>query len=160
MRSAAIILMLVLAAGCGDDGSGEGKADANQLARLSTPEPPPVEDPLALVRLEPLGAGDITSEGLGGPGCSFIRGTQVLVVANEEDAIARIGGRTLHFAPATPPGPSGGFFEERQRSISIGRTDAADTAGSALEGWPARIVVTNRRGGARIERDGLWRCGA
>ena len=52
-------------------------------------------------------------------------------------------------------GPSGGYFEDRQLSVSVGRIGEA-TADTGR--WPARIVITNRRAEAQIELDGVWRC--
>ncbi|HKR25293.1 MAG TPA: hypothetical protein VJS15_08550, partial [Allosphingosinicella sp.] len=74
------------------------------------------------------------------------------------DAIARIEGRLLHFTHSSPIGPTGGFFEDRQLSISIGRVGEAPLEG--VDSWPARITVTNRRGEARSELSGVWRCAA
>ena len=155
----ALILAVLLLAGCGADDVGEGNASANQIERLSSPEPAQATDPNASARLQPIGAGDVTHEGLGGPGCAFSNGTNMLLAATAQDAIARIGGTVRHFTHSAPVGPSGGFFEDRQTSISIGRTDGA--GGPAGEsGWPARITVTNRRTGAQVEQQGTWRCGA
>ena len=79
----------------------------------------------------------------------------MLLAATAGDAIARINGRLLHLTHAAPMGPSGGFFEDRQISISVGRVgETGADAGS----WPARITVTNRRAEAQIEYDGVWRC--
>jgi len=158
MRGAALALLML--AGCGADEVGEGNATANQIERLSTPAKEPVADPNLSARLQPLDAGDVTYEGLSGPSCSFSSGGNLLLAATSGDAIARIGGAMLHFTHSAPVGPSGGFFEDRQRSISVGRTDAAEGPAQALTGSPARINVTNRRTGARVELEGIWRCGA
>ncbi|HST35169.1 MAG TPA: hypothetical protein VLK25_00870 [Allosphingosinicella sp.] len=151
MRALGAALLLLLA-GCGAEPVREDKVSANQLERLSTVENETVADPLATARLQPLEPGDITHEGLGGPGCRFSIGGAVLVAAGSGDAIARIGGETLHFTHSAPVGPSGGFFEDRQISISIGRTDPAEAA--------ARVTVTNRRTDAQLNQEGIWRCGA
>lgn len=156
MRALATTLLLL--AGCGADPIGEGNATANQIERLSTPEQEPASDPLASARLQPLGAGDITQAGLRGPGCRFSAGGAMLLAATAGDAIARIEGRTLHLTHAAPFGPSGGFFEHRPIGISVGRTEAAGTAAQDLAGWPGRIAVTNRRTGAQLELEGVWRC--
>src|SRR5690349_21791690 len=158
MRGA--VLALLLLAGCGGGEVGEGNATTNQIERLSTPAEEPAGDPDASARLQPLDPGDVTHEGLSGPNCSFSSGGNLLLAATAEDAIARIGGSLLHFIDSAPVGPSGGFFEDRQRSISVGRTEATEGPAQAVAGWPARITVTNRRTGARIELEGIWRCGA
>lgn len=153
----ALAAPLLLLAGCGAGPANEASPAANQIERLSTPETEPETDPLASARLQPLEPGDVTHEGLAGPGCQFSIGGAVVLAANAEDAVARIGGETLHFTHSAPVGPSGGFFEDRQVSISVGRTGtpARDTIGA-----PGRIAVTNRRTGARFEQNGIWRCGA
>ena len=158
MRAPALAVFIL--AGCGADAVGEGEASTNQIERLSSPVPEPVTDPNASARLQPIDSGDVTHEGLGGPGCGFSSGGNMLLAATAVDAIARIGGALRHFTHSAPVGPSGGFFEDRQMSISVGRTDAAAAAPDAAAGWPARITITNRRTGAQVEMDGIWRCGA
>jgi hypothetical protein len=56
-------------------------------------------------------------------------------------------------------GPTGGFFEDRRVSISVGRTGEVAPAAGAAGPWRARITVTNRRANAQVELDGVWRCG-
>ncbi len=154
----ALGLAVLLLAGCGADDVGEGNATANQIERLSIPNQQPVADPNVSARLQPISPGDVTREGLGGPGCAFGSGGTMLLAATGEDAIARIAGALRHFTHSAPVGPSGGFFEDRQTSVSVGRTDAGDVAPNAAAGWPARITVTNRRTGAQVELEGVWRC--
>ena len=79
-----------------------------------------------------------------------------MLAATASDAIARVNGRLYHFNHSSPIGPTGGFFEDRQLSISIGRV--ADTTGRAGRGT-ARMTVTNRRANAQVEIVGTWRCG-
>ena len=150
---------LLLLAGCGADPDAGANVTANQLGRLSTPDPEPVDDPLAPVRLQPLEPGDVTHAGLSGPGCRFSAGDQVLLAANGGDAIARLEGRTIQLVPAGPLAPSGGFFRAGRVTISVGRTEAEPTTVSGIAGWPGRITVTSRRPAAQLRRDGMWRCG-
>ena len=149
MRFAALPALLLLAA-CGDDDViGEDRGvTANQIARLSTPEEE-TPDPRRPVRLEPLGLADLDAAGMPDPACDFSRDGRLLLAASSNDAIARIGGRLLHLTHSSPMEPSGGFFEDRQISISVGRA-----------GESARLAVTNRRADARLEAVGLWRCGS
>ena len=80
----------------------------------------------ASARLQPLDAGRRhRMKASAAPGCAFSSGGPMLLAATAEDAIARIGGTLRHFAHSAPVGPSGGFFEDRQISISVGRTDGA-----------------------------------
>ena len=150
------IVFALLAAGCGEgDVAGENRApDANQIERLSTLEQEP-DDRRASARLQPLGLADLDGAGMPDPACEFSRDGRMLVAATSGDAIARIEGRLFHFAHSSPVGPSGGFFEDRQLSISVGRTSGARAEAGA---WPARVTVTNRRTEARSELDGLWSC--
>ena len=146
MRLAAIALFSLLAA-CGEPVVGDDRGvTANQLARLSTPrvEAP---DPAAAVRLQPLGLADLDSAGMPDPLCEFVRRGRLIFAASSSDAIARIGGRVLHFTHSGRMERGGGFFEDRQISISIGRV-----------GPNARIAVTNRRDGAQLQGVGEWRC--
>ncbi len=155
MRAPAFLLLFL--AGCGEGGLvGENRGvTANQIERLSTPEVE-VADPQAPARPQPLKIADLARAQMPVTDCAFGRDGRMLLAATSSDAIARINNRLLHFTHDAPLGPSGGFFEDRQLSVSVGRTSAT----SADSGrWPARIVITNRRAEAQIELDGVWRCG-
>jgi hypothetical protein len=150
MRAAAIALLL---AGCGQSGEGpRGGASENQIERLATPEKEEI-DPQGPARIAPLSDEDLASLG-GAAACDFRgAGGRILLAATEADAIARVAGLLRHFAHAGPVGPTGGFFEDRQVSISVGRTGEGE-GGVA----PGRITVTNRRANAQVRLDGVWRC--
>jgi hypothetical protein len=157
----ALAALLLLAAGCGErdgivgDDRGVGE---NQIERLSTPavENP---DPQAPARPQPLRRADLERTGLAQPACAFGRDGRMLLAINPGDAIARVGGTLHHLVHSSPVGPTGGFFEDRQISISVGRIGEVPPGGGAAGRWPARITVTNRRAEAQIELDGVWRCG-
>ena len=153
-----LLLSLLLLSGCGEEEKGEGAppADINQIERLSTPEDEE-QDPQATARLQPLTAEDIAQAGLTVHGCSFRSGAALLVATGDSDSIARIGGRVVHLVQSSPVGPSGGFFEDRGLSISIGRTDA-EAAGTAGVASAARATVTNRRTEAQTRLTGIWSC--
>jgi hypothetical protein len=131
---------------------------ANQIERLSTPE---VEnpDPQAPARLQPLRRADLDQAGLSAPACAFGRDGRMLLAISSGDAIVRAAGMLRHLTHSSPAGPTGGFFEDRQISISVGRTGEVPPGEGAAGSWPARITVTNRRARAQIELDGVWRCG-
>jgi len=159
MRPAAAILAL-LAAGCGqrDDIVSEDRGvTRNQIERLSTPE---VEnpDPQAPARLQPLKRADVAAAGLAPPVCAFGRDGRMLLAADAGDAIARVGGTLRHLVHSSPAGPTGGFFEDRQISISVGRTGETAPGEGAAGRWPGRITATNRRARAQVELDGVWQC--
>ena len=158
MRAAAALALLL--AGCGGGLDGENaKVDANQIARLSTPEKAPTVDPQLLARPQPLGIADLEAEGMPAPACDFTANGRRLLAATASDALARINGRIYHFNHSSPVGATGGFFEDRQLSISVGRIGEIDPDDAGEGHWPARITVTNRRADARVELDGVWRCG-
>jgi hypothetical protein len=158
MRAAA--LLALIAAGCGERGPiGEDRGVThNQIERLSTPE---VEnpDPQAAARPQPLRRADLDRAGLAAPACAFGRNGRMLLAISPGDAIARVAGTLHHLTHSSPAGPTGGFFEDRQISISVGRTGAVPVGQGAAGTWPARITVTNRRAEAQVELDGVWRCG-
>ena len=135
------LLCLALAA-CGGAG-GNNAATTDQIERLSTPDNG-VEAVSASARLAPLQVADIGD----GRGCRFAREGRILFYATGEDAVARLSGALRHFASTAPAAPTGGFFEDRQISISIGRTDDGD-----------RLTVTNRRTEVQEQLRGVWRCG-
>lgn len=156
---AALALLLVLA-GCGERGPvGEDRGvNENQIERLSTPE---VEnpDPQAPARPQPLRRADLERVNLTALTCAFGRDGRMLLALSPGDAIVRVGGTLHHLVHASPVGPTGGFFEDRQISISVGRTGEIPPGAGAAGSWPARITVTNRRAEAQVELDGVWRCG-
>jgi hypothetical protein len=160
MRLARALCLCVLVAGCGRETHIDNKAlNTAQLQRLSTPPEPVVVDTQAAARPQPLSNVDLASAGMGTPACDFSRFGAMLLAVSPSDAMARVAGTLHHFAHASPAGPTGGFFEDRQVSISVGRTGAI-VPGEALHGsWPGRITVTNRRAHAQVELDGTWRCG-
>jgi hypothetical protein len=158
MRSA-LALALLLAA-CGQrlvDGS--RNVTANQIERLSTPKVETPPDPVATARLQPLHRGDLLTDApTGGGGCDFGRDGRLYLMSAGSDAIAHIDNVLLHLIHSAPVTATGGFFEDRQRSISVGRDPRAAAAGDTGR-WPARVHVTNRRTHAQTELDGVWRCG-
>ena len=156
-RRLAVLCLLV--AGCGQQAHIDNKAlNAAELQRLSTPQQP-VVDTQAPARLQPLSNVDLASAGMGTPACDFSRFGAMLLAVSPSDAIARVAGTLHHFVHASHAGPTGGFFEDRQISVSAGRTGAIVPGEGASGSWPGRITVTNRRAHAQLELDGIWRCG-
>lgn len=155
---AGLSLCLVLA-GCGSEAPvPKGRADEAQIQRLSTPKQV-VVDTEAAARLQPLTRADLEQAGMASPLCDFSRDGRMLLAVSAEDAIARVAGSLRHFAHSSPAGPTGGFFEDRQISISVGRAGAVAPGEGGNGGWPGRITATNRRARAQAELDGIWRCG-
>jgi len=152
------ILLILLAAACGsaDDEPVGNAADSNQIERLATPR---VEkaDPQASVRLQAITDADVQSEGMAGAGCLFVRDGRMLLASAGSDALIRIAGELRHLVHSAPVGPTGGFFEDRQLSVSVGRDRDAPAARGSPSG-PARITITNRRTEAQIELRGAWTC--
>jgi hypothetical protein len=146
-------LALLLVAGCGGDGAGGNRhATENQLERLAMRKAP-APDPSAMARLRPLRAHDPIGAPPGTGGCTFSLGREIFLISTAGDTIARVENSLRHFVHAAPIGDTGGFFEDRQISISVGRTD-----GAATPGGRARLIVTNRRAHTRSELDGIWTC--
>jgi hypothetical protein len=153
MRPVAAAFALLLAAcGQGSPAGNDAGPSENEIRRLSTPEIE-VADPQAAARPQPLKVGDLAA--MPAPACAFGREGRMLLAATAGEAIARVNGRLLHLTHAAPMGPTGGFFEDRQISISVGRV--GETMAGAGR-WPARMTVTNRRAEAQLEYGGVWRC--
>ena len=144
----ALAVLIFLVGGCDGPGANNAALTGEQIERLSTPKTI-VEDPAAAVRLQPLAGEDLVGQGLE-EGCRFTRNGQLLVAASGNNAVARIGGAFRHFVPSSPVDETGGFFEDRQISVSIGRRDSAEGGG--------RLVVTNRRTQFQQEWLGEWSC--
>jgi hypothetical protein len=152
------VALALLLAGCGPrDDAANGGASENQIARLSTPHEE-VVDANAAARIAPLAAEDLAAFGVAT--CDFSRGGRTLLAASPSDAIARVAGSLRHFTHSSPMGPTGGFFEDRQVSISIGRTEEVPSGAGTAGIWPGRITITNRRANAQVKLDGAWRCGS
>ena len=156
MRLAAALVLVLLGA-CGGEAEPPNAANAADIERLSTPKQAPKADPLASVRLQALTAADIEQEGLAGAGCDFRLGDMLVLAAAGSDALVRINGELRHLIHSAPAGATGGFFEDRQLSVSIGRTEGEGEAAAAGT-WPARLTVTNRRTEADLELRGHWSC--
>ena len=160
MNFMATIALLATLVGCNPAGEpSNGTADANQIQRLARPKVEK-QDPRATARLQPLTQEDLEHEGLVGAGCLFRRDGQLLLAAIGSDALVRIAGQRRHLVQSAPVDPSGGFFEDRQLSISVGRTDENGAPGDGGTIWPARLKVTNRRTEAEVELQGFWTCGS
>ena len=156
MRPAAILAFIMLGA-CGGEPEAQNAANGADIARLATPKQEAKADPLASVRLQALTAADLEQEGLAGAGCDFRLGDTIVLASAGSDALIRINGQLRHLIHSAPSGATGGFFEDRQLSVSIGRTEGegeTETTGT----WPARLTVTNRRTEADLELRGSWSC--
>jgi len=154
------LALCLLVAGCGHEVPvSNGGANEAQIQRLSTPKQV-VVDTQAAARLQPLTNIDLARAGMAGPACDFSRDRRMLLAVSAGDAIANVAGTLRHFAHASPAGPTGGFFEDRQVSISVGRLGQVIPGQSEVGSWPGRITATNRRARAQVELDGIWRCGA
>ncbi|MDP8994455.1 MAG: hypothetical protein M3N07_05660, partial [Pseudomonadota bacterium] len=140
--AAAAALAVALLAGC----RGEPELNEAEKARVieamaeAKPKPPPDHRPV----LQPLTAADLQRELRPGGGCHFSAGGQLLFVAVAGDAVARVNGRIVHFAPAGPVGPSGGFFTSGPYSVSAGRTRTEDSGDEEAASWPGRLSVADR----------------
>ena len=174
MTRGPVLVALLLLAGCGSASErGNGAVDANQIERLAKPR---VEksDPRATARLQRLTREDLEREGLLGAGCVFSRDGQMMLAVVGSDALVRIAGQRRHLIHSAPAGATGGFFEDRQIAVSVGRTDegdappdpgsspgqapGSDRAPAGATGWPARLKVVNRRTEAEVELRGDWTC--
>jgi len=155
MRAALAIVLLLGACGQHGDSPDRG-ASQNQIERLSTPVKQEI-DPNATARIGPLRVADLAP--LGSTSCAFGSDGRMLLAITPSDAIARVAGDLRHFAHSSPAGPTGGFFEDRNVSISVGRTGEVRPGEGAAGRWPGRMTVTNRRTNAQVKLDGVWRCG-
>ncbi len=139
MKAWPIVPAFLLGACQAEEPGEDRKADANQIARLAEPSQA-VVDVGESARLQPLGP----TETQPGPGCDFEERGRRLLTARGGTAMIRLGGKVRHLVPVTPVGATGGFFEDRQLSVSIGRDGEPADAGATEGSWAARLTVTNR----------------
>ena len=154
-RTVPFVLLILASCSAGGDDNLASAPDVNQIERLSTP-PEVTDDPQAGARLEPLSSQELAAAGMGSA-CGFSSGGALLLAAQGSDTLVKVAGELIHPVQSSPMGPSGGFFEDRRLSISIGRTEAGavyDDTGAA----PARATITNRRNEAQVELTGIWAC--
>ena len=153
------LALCLLLAGCGqrEVPVSNGGANEAEIQRLSTPKEV-VVDSQAAARMRPLSLADLDQAGMQTPLCDFSRDGRMLLAVSTADALAHVGGTLRHFAHSSPAGPTGGFFEDRQVSISVGRVGEIAPGEGPPGSWPGRITVTNRRARAQIELDGVWHC--
>ena len=159
-RAAAGLASVLLLLGC-EEGlvSDDRGVTVNQIERVSTPKEE-ARPPDLVERLQPITREDLERAGLVGAGCNFSSGGRLLLVAASEGALVRFGPQLVRLAGAGPVSPSGGFFEHRQVSVSVGRLSEKDGAADESASWPARAIVTNRRTEVVNEIQGVWTCGA
>ena len=160
MRWLAGLCAVILLAGCGPAPQAGGGITANQIERLSRPKEETPADPKASVRLQPLTEEDARAAPESGAACRFTHNGVLYVLASGDGATARVAGTLSHYVAAGPVGPSGGFFENRQISLSAGRTSQLGAVNPYGTGWPGRVLVTNRRSGVEAELRGTWTCRA
>ena len=155
-----LLAALLLLSGCaGESETPNGTATTGQIERLSTPGDDK-QDPLATVRLQPIAPGELEQAGLMAAGCTFSVGDRPLLAAVGGYAVVKLQGELRHLVHSAPVGPSGGFFEDRQISVSVGRTEGEGVPAAEGMAWPARIAVTNRRAEIDQAQTGTWSCGA
>ena len=142
--------------------SARANVTANQIERLSTPDAGAGRRSASRRRgCSRSSRATSPSAGLIGPGCRFSarrrdRCSRPAPATRSRGSTARM----LHFGPfgagrAERRLLRGPPAQHQRRADRRGRRPAA-----AIAGWPARITVTNRRTGAQVELDGIWRCGA
>ena len=147
MKVRLLVAAACLLAGC--DAGGNRAAENDQIERLSRPHnvAVPTGNPAALLPLTPE---DLADEDYADAPCAFTVGGRLLLAASGEGALARLEDGLRHLVPSGLVGPTGGYFEERQVSISIGRDADGEEA--------ARARVTHRRAGAQQDIMGDWTC--
>lgn len=160
MRIRAVAAALAALAGCGGEDS--PPLDNDQLAgaieNVAEVRPAPKSTPPGSA-LVPLTRGDI--ERLPSTGCDFSAAGRLVFAAPGGDALARVNGLLIRFAPNGPVGPSGGFFATERFSISVGRITDSGVTVEGRTSWPARMVLTERGrddGREELRLEGSWRC--
>jgi hypothetical protein len=155
---AAIGAMLILA-GCGpsehDRGLTEEEINALGLGanKSAAAEPAP-----ATIGLEALNPGDLTGANLR-PICMLRIGGQPVLAAERYRALVNRHGRSVELRVEGPVGATGGFFQNKAISISVGRPyDRSDP--DQVAAGPARARLNDRSRGTSNEVDADWSCGS
>lgn len=150
MTARLLVAAACLLAGCsGGESQGNNAPDTAQIEQLSTPKNI-VAPPENATELLPLSREDVSRAGFGAAPCAFVADGRLLVAASGEGALARFRGGLRRLAPSGPVEPGGGYFEDREIGISIGR--------DMNEEGPARARVTDRRAEEQRDIAGDWTC--
>ncbi len=163
MKALAIGATVLILAACGGSGP-QGDASSSNLATAGPPPQPATgresQDSAPPLRLEPLGLDEVEQARLRGAGCDFTVGEQLLLVAAEGEAIAKVNGRVVRLYHNAALGPTGGFFASPEARISVGRIEGAEQQRDEGMSWPARIAATSPANGAPSRIEGRWSCGS
>ncbi len=152
MKTRLLVAAACLLAGCsgGEENVEGGNAlDTAQIEQLSTPKNI-VAPPENTTELLPLSREDISRAGFGTAPCAFVADGRLLVAASGEGALARFRSGLRRLATSGLVEPRGGYFEDREIGISIGR--------DANEVGPARARVTDRDAEEQRDIAGEWTC--
>jgi hypothetical protein len=139
-------VLALFAASCGGgEGPDEPAGDpspaelADRIENVAFAPTPEEEKKAVPRRLGVLQESALPAEYRTGRSCRLTQGANLLLVAAAPGAVANIDGRMVRLGTAGPVGPSGGFYEAKGASISIG---LKPLEGAAIGAATTRAGVT------------------
>jgi hypothetical protein len=121
-----LAVMALILASCGEEGSDEpvGNPSADELhsriENVAFVQPKEEAQKDAPRRLGVLQEAALPAEYRAGRSCRLTQGANLLLIAAAPGALANVDGRVTPMHIAGTVGPSGGFFEGRGASVSVG----------------------------------------
>ena len=156
-RAAAGLALLAAACGPSEQGRGLTEEEINALGLGGNVSAERAPTP-ATIGLDPLTPDDIAGANIR-PSCVLRVGGEPVLAAEQYDAVVSRYGQRTALRVEGPVGDTGGFFQNDDISISVGRPqDRADP--DQLPTGPARARLNDRRRGTSNEVEADWSCGS
>ena len=158
LRRTGVVSLALLLAACGPSGQERGLSEeeinALGLGHNASTEKAPTPSSIGL---DPLAPEDLVAANMR-PGCMLRVGGQPVLAAEQYRALVNRYGQRTELSVDGPVGATGGFFQNQNISVSVGRPyDRADP--DQLPSGPARVRLNDRRQNTSTEVEADWSCG-
>jgi hypothetical protein len=166
-RRAVVVAAVLALVGCGHEPTAEEKRAAEERAIAQVEAVQKQKPPPRMIAPQPILYPDIEQHNLFEIGCAFAPGDSMgaVMLAREQDAYMKIGGRMVRFAsdPGSPRMPLGTWSRYAGREMALALTKAAgegEVSGSESVRWRGHLTVTDAFEQVVYAADGLVQCGS